>query len=122
MSKKKKPINFIVPLVVYPFDTIVSIGESDADLRRSLKKRGIAWDDILFYEGVGRCVLLPNNTVVIRIYRFPFSPADHGTLSHEIFHAVDFILRDIGMSLLKESGEAYAYLIGYLTKEIYKKI
>lgn len=52
----------------------------------------------------------------------PKSVTDYGTLAHEIFHAVTFILTRIGMSLTNESDEAYAYLIGYLTKEIYKHI
>jgi len=70
----------------------------------------------------GKCIEMTENFVIIRTHLLPIDPASHGTLAHEIFHAIDFVLRDVGMVLSEQSYEAYAYLIGYLTKEIYKKL
>lgn len=51
--------------------------------------------------------------------RVPEEPQEYATLAHEIFHAVFGIMDEIGASPTKDSEEAYAYLVGYLTKEIY---
>ena len=86
-----------------------------------LRKYDIKWDDILKLDGVGRCVTFDTNQTVIRLDEIPGTCADYGTLQHEIFHAVDQIFRRIGMNLSEDSDEAYAYMIGYLTQEIYKR-
>lgn len=125
MSKKKKPINFILPLVIYPFDIMVSFGQSDDQLKRYLKKWGIKWDKDLELAptGLGRTAMLNGNQTVLRLKNVPVSVTDYSTLAHEIFHAVAFIMDRIGMSLvICQSDEAYAYLIGYITKEVYKRI
>jgi len=41
-------------------------------------------------------------------------------IAHEIFHVVEFLMDKLTMSLCQENDETYAYLIGYITKEIYK--
>lgn len=124
MNKKKKPINFILPLVIYPFDIMVSLGQSDDELKASLKEWGIEWDEILEMAptGLGRTAMLDGNQTVLRLTNVPVSVTDYGTLAHEIFHAVAFIMDRVGMVLCRQSDEAYAYLIGYVTKEIYKRI
>lgn len=43
-------------------------------------------------------------------------------LQHEIFHCVMFILDKIGIKLSYKTDEIYAYLIQYITKQIYLKI
>lgn len=40
------------------------------------------------------------------------------TLAHEIFHIACYIMEKAGISLCHESDEAYAYLIGYITKKV----
>lgn len=124
MSENKQPINFILPLVVYPFDVMVSFGQSDDQLKDCLKKRGIKWDEILEMPptGLGRTAMLDGNQTILRLKDVPISVTDYGTLAHEIFHAVVFILDRVGIELCRQSDEAYAYLIGYITKEIYKRI
>lgn len=122
----KKSINFIVPLVVYPFDVMVSISESDESLFAKLKKKGVDITDtsLSVYSDThrGRTILFKGNQSLIRMYELRDTPEWYGNLAHEIFHAAEFIMERIGMKLTTESDEAYAYLIGYLTKEIYSKI
>ncbi len=80
--------NFTIPMVVYPFDLMVSFAESDDRLRR-----------------------------------MPDTPVEFGYLQHEIFHYVTFLLDRLGITFcLETSDEAFAYLVGYITTEIYKKI
>ena len=42
-------------------------------------------------------------------------------LSHEVTHVVFNILQILGMKLTDESEEAYAYLHGYITQQLYEK-
>ena len=42
-----------------------------------------------------------------------------GVIAHEVFHAVTRILDLIGVSLVEESEETYAYLLGYIVDEVH---
>lgn len=123
---KKKSLNFIVSLIVYPFDVMVSLGETDKQITDKLKKIGITDKEELaavVMKGIGRYCMFNNNSSLIRLWNYPEFAADYGTLAHEIFHAVTYILGETGMEFrLKTSDEAYSYLVGYLTTEIYKKL
>ena len=132
MAKKGK--SFIIPLVIYPFDVMVSIGEDDTTFTRNLLKhlpeschKDIEEDNSICKLGSvtdGRCVNLPTgHQTIIRIKKYPTSCRDYGILSHEIFHAVSFILWRMGIPLeIEKTDEVYAYAIDYLTTEIYKRI
>lgn len=125
----KKPVvlNFIVPLVIYPFDVMVSIGQNDDQLGAVLDKLNLSNEDIknCQYEKEGckgRAVVFESGACFIRIRKLPTTPNEFATLAHEIFHVVTFVMDRIGMKLdVMVSDEAYAYLIGYLTEEIYKR-
>jgi hypothetical protein len=123
---KNKALNFIIPLNVYPFDVMVSLGEKDTDLITKLKKMGVDTTDkgITDYSpsSRGRCIMFEGGQTLIRIYRYDKSSYFYGYLAHEIFHAVEFIMDHIGMKLVRESDEAYAYLISFLTTEIHKRL
>jgi hypothetical protein len=120
MSKK---LNFIVPLVVYPFDIMVCIGQSDEQLKTELDKFGVDWDDKFKCSGMGRCVMTDSNQTLLRLWSYPETNEDMGTLQHELFHAISMVMDEIGMPLVVgTSCEAYAYLTGYLTKEIYNRL
>jgi hypothetical protein len=117
--------NFIIPLVIYPFSVMVSIAEEDGVLKKKLESLGVDMSQIPLTHSEtqrGRCIIFGGNQTLIRIYRPVKTSEDYGSLQHEIFHATEFILDRVGMSLCKKSDEAYAYLIGYLTTEIYKKL
>lgn len=44
--------------------------------------------------------------------------ADVGTVAHECLHAVSSVLKFMGIKMLEESEECYAYSLGYLTKKV----
>lgn len=113
-------LNIIIPLVVYPFDVMVSIGQTDKELSLELLKYGI--DDIrelLLSETVrGRTIMFEGNQTVIRLKVF-----DAAVLCHEVFHAVTFILSKVGIPLeVMKSDEAYAYLLEYIVGEVLKSV
>lgn len=120
---KPKSNNFIIPLVVYPFDVMVSLGETDEQLKSKLKPFGVSWSDDMQCIGIGRFCMNEKNQSIIRLKHYPKTPQDFGCLQHEIFHCVTHLLNRMGMKLiLLKSDEAYAYLVGYLTEQIYNKI
>lgn len=126
--KKSKKLNFIVPLVIYPFDILVSMGQTDEELNKVLSKY-----DCCLGEGEaetynrpavqGRTIMNANNQSVIRFKKIPETCEEYGVLAHEIFHVVTYVMNRVDMKLkLQSSDEAYAYAIGYLTTKIYEKI
>lgn len=125
---KKKSLNFIVPLIIYPFDVMVSLGEKDDAVITRLKKTNVSEDELHLIRmddksGQGRSVIFDCGATIIRLWNYPTYPEEFGSLAHEIFHAVTFVMYKIGQTLeIRVSDESYAYLIGYLTKEIYKKM
>ncbi|MBP7109509.1 MAG: hypothetical protein KBA90_13210 [Chitinophagaceae bacterium] len=120
---KQKSLNFIIPLVVYPFDVMISFGETDEQLKKVMGKYDIEWSENMKVVGQGLFYMTDLNQSMIRLKKIPESSEDYGYLHHEIFHAVTYILNRVGMKLvLGKSCEAYSYLVGYITTEIYKKL
>lgn len=120
----RKQINFVIDCQIYPYDIMVSIGEDDKTLHRKMKRVNVEGDySEVSLEGCqGRCVMFKRGEIILRLKTYPKTPTEYGNLAHEVFHAAEFLLRRINMPLTYESDEAYAYLIGYITEEIYKKI
>lgn len=112
--------NFIIPLVVYPFDVMVSVGETNEQLKGKLDKFNVDYRNYFEHPvNLGRSTLFHSKQTLIRFRKY----ADHKTIAHEVFHAVTCLLTEIGMPFnIDHNDEAYAYLIGYLTGEIYKRI
>lgn len=117
----KKSFN-VIPLVIYPFDVVVSINQTDKEFCKSMKGQDMTDSEGLFNlpkTTSARCVMLPSNLTVIRFKIDKEICHDH--IAHEIFHAATFIMERIGMEfIVMKSDEAYAYLIGYLTKKVYE--
>jgi hypothetical protein len=127
MAKEKK-LCIIIPLVIYPFDIVCCFGHTNDEVNRILNKFNVTEDDLdaaeLKNETVqGRYVMFSSNQSFIRLKYFPTTPEQYGFLQHEIFHCVTHIMDKIGISfILLDSDEAYSYLVGYITTEIYNKL
>jgi hypothetical protein len=124
---KNKSKNFIIPLVIYPFDIMVSFGETDEQILKrwshynlsEIDKNGLIMSDTV----IGRFHMMECNASVIRFKHMPETCFDYGILAHEIFHAVTHIMNKVGLKFkIFSNDEAYAYLMGYVTTEIYKKL
>lgn len=56
---------------------------------------------------------------------FPFLPSTDekwSVVHHELFHATYSVMDWVNIPLSQDSEEAYAYLLGYITNQFYKKI
>ncbi len=135
MTKKKienKGLNFIVDLKVYPFDIMFSFGQTDTQFKKALTDRCDVpeheFEDRLFCfdkhpTKTGRTVMLDiSHATVIRLNHIPSTPFEFSQLQHEIFHGITFILYTIGMPFTRDSEEGYAYLIQYVTEQVYNHI
>lgn len=136
MKRKPKPkeSNFIIPLMVYPFDIMVSIAQSDGDFRAAIVKhlpsdclKDLEDDPAILIMGSttnGRTLNLQTGfQTIIRLKDYPTGPRGHAIVAHEIFHACTFVLWRVGIELeVMKTDEAYAYLIDYVTSEFYKQL
>lgn len=118
--------NFIIPFVIYPFDVMFSIGQTDDEVRIELEKylnierMDLLMDACELKKSFGLAVRLwEGGSFLIRIKGNPNSAKFHATVNHEIFHVVHDLLDGIGIKLSNDSEEAYAYVIGYLTEQFY---
>lgn len=89
-------------------------------LERRLRKIGAIGDnDILAdFDSAGRTSELPSGALLIQLSELPHTPFAMGIMCHEIFHAVTFLMRRVGITLCDESDEAYAYAISDLTEQM----
>lgn len=121
-----KGTNIVVDLLIFPFTVMFSLGESDNALLSKLKERDMPDEKNgtihLSDDMLGKCTLYENNLCLIRTKFIPKTADQYGTLHHEIFHAVSFILQELDVKLNKNTEEVYAYLTGYITRELYKKL
>ena len=112
------PTHFLIDYVIYPFDLLVSICESDEIVRDILKEKlpeeHHGEIDVIFADSEARAVRFPNGATVIRFVNDP-SP---GLIAHESFHAVEFLMDAIEVP----TGEAWAYLLQYIVNSITNKI
>ena len=120
-----RPKNIVIPLVIYPFDIMFSFGETDKQLENRLSNHGVNVDEEKHYlftnhTELGRTCVFSGGQTLIRMKRLPQTCNDFGTLQHEIFHSVEFLMERIGVKHSVDCGECYAYLIGYITEQVYK--
>lgn len=118
-------VNFIIKLFVYPIDIMVSFGETDKALTRRLSKYDLGEDPTVEYGGTQLAYtrMYINCQTLMRFKNTPNSIKDYAVIAHEIFHAASLIMGKIGMPLeLYKSDEAYAYLIEYITFQVYDNL
>ncbi len=73
----------------------------------------------------GRCCFLENKTgnaiaIVIGLKGWTGSAVEYSILSHECFHATEFIFEDRGITHSDSSSEAWAYYQQYLFRQFSK--
>lgn len=59
---------------------------------------------------------------VIRFSKPVKKASDHGLLVHEVYHAVRFIMRYVGVGDGPDAEEAHAYLLGNLCRDAFSRL
>ena len=131
-TKAKKPplkkVHTSISFVTFPLGVIISIGETDKEFIDNLVEQDglLITSDIAEYlqdvDPISAANTFHTNGghTIIKINTCLETAEDYGYLHHEIFHAVDMVTRRIGIELVEQSCEAYAYMHQHLTNEIYK--
>lgn len=116
--------NFIIPYVIYPFEAMVSLGESDEEVNNSLIKWGIDKKEAIIdsYLAAGQAFMFEQGQTLIRLKVYPTTYKNLATLQHEILHAVSYLMTRIGIKFSDDSEEAYTYMVQYITEKIYEKL
>lgn len=113
---------FIIDCKIYPFQIMVYFGKDKKPLYKELAKyKGLAKSSIKGLKE-GKTMMFPTGQTLIWLKRKPQSINDLAILNHEIFHCTCFILNRCGIQMSKKSDEAFAYLIQYLTEQIYNEL
>ena len=121
-------MNKLIQNEIYPFQVLVSIGESDQEFLNLLEIHEISdvSNDVVTLEkyepGEGRTELINNCQIIIRLNFNPSSPEDLSIVPHEVLHAVGFICNELNIPFNDDTEEVYAYLLEFYTKEIFKLI
>jgi len=129
----KKKLNKIIPIGLYPFDLMLSFNESDKAVKKALKRFNIntensnettLFDMDKIKNKQGRMVMFIGKQTIIRLNFMPkvSDPFEMALLQHEIFHTVGFFMQEINTPLNNDTHEVYAYLVQYLTEQIYKEL
>lgn len=115
-------IEKVISIDIYNIDVLFCCGSKE-ELEQALKKHLDKEDAKDAYtvmvrdirdNTLGRSAILNSGQTALWIQDIN----DKGTIVHEIFHVVCYIMERSGISLCHESDEAYAYLIGYITNKV----
>lgn len=125
--KSSKTLLFVLEGSVWPYDIIFSFGMGKEEMIKRCKEKfenPFTKEDIelLNLSGRGFCLMLENNGVIVWLEKYPASPEWFGHLAHEIFHATHTILNKAGIRLSEDSDESFAYLIDWITSNVYSKL
>jgi hypothetical protein len=115
---------FVIYGTQFPFDVLVCLGSKREDIIKRIDRTIYKLTDEekghLIMHGHGKTLILDGGQIILWTALYP--KLGSGTLAHEIFHAVDFILDRMGVRHSFDSDEVWAYLIKYYTNEINKRI
>lgn len=123
MSKKAevKPLQKTFPVNIFKHGVKVFFGTYD-ELKKSLKRDGFDGDykeeKELMDKSAGITFTIPTNDVIIWMREKPKDNGELSVLAHEVFHAVSFLLRSIGIDHTPDTEEVYAYTFEYLYSDI----
>lgn len=126
---------YLIELPIYNIDIAISIGQDYKSFKKSVYS---VWnipesdfpEEDHFAIGVNSaavtCCRTKGNFFVPYAIKFEGdlsrNPDRHKTIAHEVMHVTTRILHSRGLELCYESEEAYCYLQGHLTNEIYKRL
>jgi len=103
----------------------VVIGGDTKDVLRLLKKEGISKKErrkVDLSDCDGYTYMFDGLFTLLWLQKAPNNPYRKGILAHEIGHTVDFIMSYCNVTRDNDANEAFMYLTGWITQEIYKKL
>jgi hypothetical protein len=107
-----------VPVDLYGTSVYFLIGDLNEAVKIVRRRMGDTVADWLLTSDCPAATLEPDKNYGPHIWvpKLPETCTEFSALVHEMFHASNIILWECGVELTK-SGEPFAYLLGYITKE-----
>ena len=112
----------VINIELYPFDVIVSIGQTNDELYEDISGNLTKKQFLKIFKNQSSPALTAYKKGQPLIIRFLKEETFNnvGIIAHEAFHAVSYILSNIGIPFSLDTEEAYTYLLQYLVNEIVK--
>lgn len=117
--KKCTPKLQVIPATIYPCNIYIFKGftykQAVPDLDGIYKEH---WKYLIAknFDNPGFTVRFPDGSIVILIHKDHVD--DMSIVTHECFHATEFIMDYVHTPLTESTSEPYAYLLGYIVNEI----
>lgn len=124
--------HFIVSLDIYYKDILFTFGYGPDKIDLILSR--LEGNDVETIRGMikahdlnldrGTSFVGDNATVLIQMPHLPETPEQYGTLTHEIFHAVEAIMVNVGNPLVADGSncEPWAHMLGYIVAQVYERL
>jgi len=115
----------IIEIPIYNQEILVSVNQNNEELESVLDFIHISEKDKLelFERENNACAMdVDGGGIIIRLPNYKPSPYNNGILVHEVFHACEFIFWRIGAPVEAKGHEPFAYLLGYLSEQVFKAI
>ena len=131
MKNKYLGLNKVFPIdiPIYNIDLIIMVGDDIPALKKQLEelvKEDLRYklDELWNQHDISLKGYYTYNDPLKVIYISDMEDYHEfiSVLSHEILHAVFNIAKYVGLKYSDKSEEAYTYLVGYITREIYKQL
>ena len=124
-------MTFVVHCHPYGHDILFSLGGKFTPVARRLRELNMTKDDIekfrkefndyLPKHNTGRTWQLSTGQQVVHM-QMPMGATQIALLSHEVLHAISFVLRSAGIEHTNETEEAYAYLHQYVMQQVLQAV
>ena len=127
-NKYKYGKHFVVEMIPYNTQVIVSLGEDKETIIKTLYGYKCPKDvsqpiiDQLDESSSGYFLDFSNGFMLLAVKNYPINLKDFKTLVHEITHVSQATLEFAGIKISEETTEPLAYTTAYLYYEIMKKV
>lgn len=119
---------FRVEVPLYRIGIIFMFGHDREKAEKWLEDNGLLGEGYVDTEMLDWCFTDPHHGITChnnngnRICVHVDSIDNHGSIAHEIYHATMKLMEYVGMRPNEANEEAFAYVVGYVTEEVYNKI
>lgn len=128
MKHRVTRLRVLIPIDVYRKDVLFLFGYTHEQAAALLSKADMDTEELCSklleqpedYHGI--TFVAKTGAVVILMPHVPYSVRDYGTIVHELFHATEGIMANVGIPHGEELSEAWAYLLTYLYEAVVKQL
>lgn len=119
---------FHVEVPLYNIGIIFVFGYDRQEAERWLSEKGWLGEDAVDADMMDSMFKDPHDGITVsrdsghRICVHVNSHTNHRSIAHEIYHATMKLMEWVGMYPSPANEEAFAYVVGFITEEVYIKI